>query len=102
MVSEEFADNLGLRMTSFPEGRAPKVCLGNSDTVTPVAGVEFWATKDIDMEGEDTSHVPRRRISSLVLRNLPTTILMSGDDLIMLGMLPPEWPNHGEGVEHHN
>ena len=74
LVSEDFADRLGLRMTNFPEGRAPKVCLGNSDTVTPVAGVEFLATKHT--EGEDTSHVPRKRISALVLRNFPTTILM--------------------------
>ena len=95
LVSEDFADKLGLKMTSFPEGRAPKVCLGNSDTVTPVAGVEFWATKD--MEGEVLSQVPRRRISALVLRDLPTTILMSGDDLIALRLLPPDWPNHGEG-----
>ena len=94
LVSEGFADKLGLRMTSFPEGRAPKVCLRNSDTVTPVAGVEFWATKD--MEGEAMGHVPRRRISALVLRDLPTTILMLGDDLIALGLLPPDWPNHVE------
>ena len=26
----------------FPEGKAPKVCLGNSDMVTLVAWVEFW------------------------------------------------------------
>ena len=60
--------------------------------VTPVAGVEFWATKD--MEVGTKNWVPRRRISALVLRDLPTTILMSGDDLIALGFLPPDWPNH--------
>ena len=92
LVSEDFADKLGIRMTSFPEGRALKVCLGNSDTVTPVAGVEFWATKD--MEAGTENQVPRRRISALVLRDLPTTILMSGDDLIALGLLLPDWPNH--------
>ena len=92
LVSEDFADKLGLRMTTFPEGKSPKVCLGNSDTVTPVAGVKFWATKDTEVE--DGRWVPRRRISALVLRDLPTTILMSGDDLIALGLLPPDWPNH--------
>ena len=59
-MHQDFADKLGLRMTSFPEVRAPKVCLGNSDTVIPVAGVDFWATKD--MKGEVLSQVPRRRI----------------------------------------
>ena len=78
----------------FPEGKSPKVCLGNSDTVTPVAGVEFWALKDI--QDTQSGHCPRRRISALVLRNLPTTILMSEDDLITLGLLLPAWPNHGE------
>ena len=92
LVSKDFADKLGLRMTTFPEGKSPKVCLRNSDTVIPVAGVEFWATKDT--KTEDGSWVPRRRISALVLRDLPTTILMSGDDLIALGLLPPDWPNH--------
>ena len=92
LVSEGFVDKLGLRMTAFPQGKSPKVCLGNSDTVTPVAGVEFWATKDT--KPEDGNWVPRRKISALVLRNLPTTILMSGDDLIALGLLPPDWPNH--------
>ena len=33
----------------------------------------------------------------MVLRNLPTTVLMSVDDLINLGLLPPVWPNHGKG-----
>ena len=94
LVLEAFADSLGLRKTMFPEGKAPKVCLGNSDTVTPVAGVEFWAVKDI--QDTQPGHCPRRRISALVLRNLPTTILMSGDDLITLGLLPPAWPNHGD------
>ena len=92
LVSEGFADKLGLRMTAFPQGKSPKVCLGNSDTVTPVAGVEFWATKDTKLE--DGAWVPRRKISALVLKNLPATILMSGDDLIALGFLPPDWPNH--------
>ena len=78
----------------IPEGKAPKVCLGNSDNVTSVAGVEFWAVKDI--QDTQPGHCPRRRISALVLRNLPTTILMSGDDLITLGLLPPAWPNRGE------
>ena len=40
---------------------------------------------------------------ALVLRNLPTTILMSGDDLISLGLLPPDWPNHkGDWGPHPN
>ena len=92
LVSEGFADSLGLWMKAFPQGKSPKMCLGNSDMVTPVAGVEFWATKDTEME--DGGWVPRRKISALVLRNLPTTMLMSGDDLITLGLLPPDWPNH--------
>ena len=87
LVSEAFADSLGLRKTMFPEGKSPKVCLGNSDTVTPVAGVEFWAIKDT--EDTNSGHLPRRIILASVLRNLPTTILMSGDDLITLGLLPP-------------
>ena len=43
-----------------------------------------------------TRTLRKRRISALVLRNLSTTILVSGDDLITLGLLPPAWPNHGE------
>ena len=81
-------------MTAFPRGKSPQVCLGNSDIVTPVAEVEFWATKDT--RSEDTVQVPRRKILALVLKNVPTTILMSGDDLISLGLLPPDWPNHRE------
>ena len=30
LVSESFADELGLRKIRFPEGKSPKVCLGNS------------------------------------------------------------------------
>ena len=96
LVSEAFANELGLRKTMFPEGKSPKVCLGNSKTVTPMAGVEFWATKDTKGKDTHSGQLPRRRILSLVLRNLPTTILMSCDDRITLGLLPPLWPNHGE------
>ena len=46
LVSEAFANELGIWKTRFLEGKSSKVCLGNSETVTPVAGVEFWATKD--------------------------------------------------------
>ena len=46
LVSEAFANELGLWKTRFLEGKSSKVCLGKSETVTPVAGVEFWATKD--------------------------------------------------------
>ena len=65
LVSEAFADSLGLRKRWFQEGKSPMVCLGNSE------------------------------ILALVLRNLPTEQLMSGDDLLNLGLLPPNWPNHG-------
>ena len=47
LVLEAFINNLGLQKTMFPEGKAPKVCLGNSDMVTPVAEVEFFALKDV-------------------------------------------------------
>ena len=48
LVSEAFADNLGLRKKWFQEGESPMVCLGNSEMVAPAAGVEFWATKDTE------------------------------------------------------
>ena len=41
LVSEAFVDRLGLRRSLLPEGRAPKVCLGNSDMVSLDAEVEF-------------------------------------------------------------
>ena len=91
LVSEAFADRLGLKMNAFPGGRPPKVKLGNSDTVTPVAAVNFWAVKDV--EGAKPGEYPMRNILALVLRKLPTTILMSGGDLVSLGVLPPNWPN---------
>ena len=95
LVSEAFADNLGLRKRWFQEGKSPMVCLGNSEMVAPSAGVEFWATKDTE-NSRYSERTPRQKISALVPRNLPTELLMSGDDLINLGLLPPEWPNHGE------
>ena len=41
LVSEAFADRLGLKMNAFLGGRPRKVKLGNSNTVTPVAAVSF-------------------------------------------------------------
>ena len=95
LVLEAFVDNLGLRKRWFQEGKSPMVCLGNSEMVAPSAGVEFWATKDTENSWY-SERTQRRNISALVLRNLPTEVLMSGDDLINLGLLPPEWPNHRE------
>ena len=78
LVSEAFVDNLGLRKRLFQEGKSPMVCLGNSKMVAPSAGVEFWATKDTENSWySERTH--RRKISALVLRNLPTEVLMSGD-----------------------
>ena len=71
LVSEAFVDNLGLRKKRFQEGKSLKVCLGNSEMVTPSAGVEFWATKDTE-NSQYSDHPPRRKISALALRNLPT------------------------------
>ena len=56
--------------------------------------MEFWATKDTE-NSRYSERTTRRKISALVLRNLPTELLMSGDDFINLGLLPPNWPNHG-------
>ena len=53
------ANKLGLRKTMFPEDKSPKFYLGNSETVTPIAGVEFWATKDTEdlvLGAEEPSH----------------------------------------------
>ena len=95
LVSEAFVDNLGLRRRWFQEGKSPMVCLGNSEMVAPLAGVEFWATKDTE-NSRYSERTPRQKISALFLRNLPTEVLMSGDDLNNLGLVPPEWPDHGE------
>ena len=59
--------------------------------------MEFWAVKDI--KDTQPGQCPSRRISALVLRNLPTTILILGDDQITMGLLPPAWPNHGEELD---
>ena len=95
-MSEAFADKLGLRKKRFQDGKSTKVRLGNSEMFTPMAGVEFSVTKDTEYS-QYSNYPPRRKISALVLRNLPTTVLMLGNDLINLGLLPPAWPNHGEG-----
>ena len=94
LVSEAFANRLSLRMNVFPEGKALRVCLGNSDMVTPGAAVNFWAVRDL--KDANPGEHPRRKISALVLPKLPTTILISGDDLVSLCVLPPKWPNHGK------
>ena len=41
LLSEAFADGLGLEKIWFQEGKLPMVCLGNSEMMAPVAGVEF-------------------------------------------------------------
>ena len=48
LVSEAFANGLGLKKRWFQEGKSPMVCLGNSEMVALAAGVEFWATKDTE------------------------------------------------------
>ena len=66
---EAFTVGLGLRRSMFQEGRAPKVCLGNSDMVSPDAEVEFWAVQDA-LYPKPGQH-PRRKISALVFRKFP-------------------------------
>ena len=70
-------------------------CLGNSEMVAPSAGVEFWVTKDTE-NSRYSDRAPRWNMLALVLMNLPTEVLMLGDDLINLGLLPLAWPNHGK------